>query len=180
MRTSLAPSPTQKWRCIGLSRWHQSIARREADRIALLTRDVVIQWTINEPSIGDFQQKLPAFADAAISNNLEPAQVTLVDRRIVEQAIEQARNDAKSSFAASDIFCQRGHSNGIYLVWDWGDKGQSSLEWATALGFAGVIFDFSTLRSWTRVAVERLPTTLKELHPLIASLPQTVPFQRLK
>jgi hypothetical protein len=118
--------------------------------------------------------------DAAASRNHEPAQVTLVDRKMIERAIEQATKDAKSAITASGIFCQRRLSNRIFLVWDWGAAGQSSLEWATSLGFAGVIFDFSTLRSWTRVAVERLPTTLKELHPLIASLPQLVPFQRLK
>lgn len=180
MRNSLAPSPTQTWRCIGLSRWHQAIARREAERIALLAREVVIQWTINEPATSELREILPACADAALSNNHGPAQVTLIDRRIVERAIEQVTNDTETKLAASSIFYQTSHANRIALVWDWGAAGQTSLQWATSLGFAGVVFDFSTLRSWTRVAVERLPTTLKELHPLIASLPQTIPFQRLK
>jgi hypothetical protein len=183
MRTTLAPSLTQQWICLGLGSWHYSIAKREASRISQLTKGITIQWKSiengtdsispmnflsanSESSATLLVSPLPAFwSDGSLG--ADGPQVVLVARPTVERAL-RAWSDLQSSNRS--VFCQRSSSQTVFLLWDWGPSGRASLGWATSLGFAGVIFDFSSLRSWTRVAVDRLPSKLKELHPLVATL----------
>ena len=184
MRTTLAPSLTQQWVRLGLGSWHYQIVKREASRIALQSNGVVIQWKSMEIeadsipklhiSLGTptssglpLASPLPAFWGNR-SHESDSPQVVLVARAVVELALQSWRGQESSSLS---VFCQRNSTQTIFLLWDWGPSGRASLGWATSLGFAGVIFDFSTLRSWTRVAVDRLPCKLKELHPLVATLP---------
>lgn len=184
MRTTLAPSSTQQWISLDLGAWHCQIAKREASRISLQTNGVIIQWKsleigtdslpklpypLETPPSPDQQaiSPLPTFWSDK-SQGEDGPQVVLVARTAVELALHTWRGQVSSS---RSVFCQRTSSQRVFLLWDWGPSGRASLGWATSLGFAGVIFDFSTLRSWTRVAVDRLPTKLKELHPLVATLP---------
>ena len=187
MRTTLAPSLTQHWISLGLEAWHFQIAKREASKISKQANGVVIQWKslkieadslpklLSPPEIPASTEQhaispLPAFWSDK-SHGGDGPQVVLVARAFVEIALQSWRGQESSTFS---VFCQRNSKQTIFLLWDWGPSGRASLGWATSLGFAGVIFDFSTLRSWTRVAVDRLPCKLKELHPLVATLP-TVP-----
>jgi hypothetical protein len=183
MRTTLAPSLTQQWICLGLGSWHYQIAKREASRISQLTKGITIQWKsmenrtdsispmhflsiTSESSATQLASPLPAFwSDDSLG--ADSPQVVLVARAEVELALQSWRG--QESFSRP-VFCQRSSSQTVFLLWDWGPSGRASLGWATSLGFAGVIFDFSSLRSWTRVAVDRLPSKLKELHPLVATL----------
>lgn len=185
MKKTLAPALTQQWLTVGLSKWHQSIAKRDASRVGIQSKGLVIQWTSMEA--GAESISAPQFASSPMLTTLLPSawrdelvsldgpQVVLMDRSVVEHEIA-VRSGVDQ--ATPPVFCQRCYLPPIFLLWDWGPSGRSSLEWATSLGFAGVIFDFSTLRSWTRVAVDRLPTKLKELHPLVASLPTFHSVQR--
>ncbi|MFN7877580.1 MAG: hypothetical protein ACK5PB_19845 [Pirellula sp.] len=184
MRTTLAPSLTQQWVSLGLGSWHYQIAKREASRIGLQTNGVVIQWKsmeIGADSMPTLRLPLGTLASSGLqaasplpafwsdrSHEEDGPQVVLVARASVELALQSWLGQESSS---RSVFCQRTSTQTVFLLWDWGPSGRASLGWATSLGFAGVIFDFSTLRSWTRVAVDRLPTKLKELHPLVATLP---------
>lgn len=184
MRKTLAPALTQQWLTIGLGKWHQSIAKREASRVSLQTKGLVIQWTSIEADSDSISTT--QFALAPMQSNpskliscdelasLDSPQVVLIDRPKMEHDLATW---SKADLAMRSI-CQRSVLPPVFLLWDWGPSGRSSLEWATSQGFAGVIFDFSTLRSWTRVAVDRLPTKLKELHPLVATLPTYQSVQR--
>jgi hypothetical protein len=178
MRTTLAPTLTQQWLTIGLNKWHQSIAKREATRVSIQSKGLVIQWTaIDADAVSTWttqfasptSQSLPSQSNSSDElASLNGPQVVLIDRSKVERELTTWRSIDPAMFS---VLCQRSSLPPVFLLWDWGPSGRSSLEWATSLGFAGVIFDFSTLRSWTRVAVDRLPTKLKELHPLVATLP---------
>lgn len=184
MRTTLTPSLTQHWISLGLEAWHYQIAKREASKISKQANGVVIQWKslkieadalpklLSPPEIPAATEQLaisplPAFWSDK-SNGRDGPQVVLVARAAVELAFQSWRG--QKPFCGS-VFYQSTSSQTVFLLWDWGPSGRASLGWATSLGFAGVIFDFSTLRSWTRVAVDRLPSKLKELHPLVATLP---------
>lgn len=185
MRKTLAPSLTQQWMSVGMGRWHQSIARREAARVGLESHGVILEWRSLESKITD----VPAASLNSVSNSADatdfskiplPAmwrqrpkdvdvpQVVLIDRAGVERAID-LWNPLEQNGCLPFHLAASGPP--VFLLWDWGESGKSSLGWATSLGFAGVIFDFSSLRSWARVAADRLPSKLREIHPLIAKLP---------
>lgn len=193
MRKTLAPSLTQQWLSVCMGRWHQSIARREVARIGWESKGVIVEWRSLESRLKD----TPAVAldsdsvDVAPDhfsttpfsttplpalwrqrpNDVDVPQVVLIDRASVERAI-----DRWNPYEQKDCLHFQTAVAGppVFLLWDWGESGKSSLGWATSIGFAGVIFDFSSLRSWARVAVERLPSKLREIHPLIAKLPPLI------
>jgi hypothetical protein len=178
MRTTLAPALTQQWLTIGLNKWHQSIAKREASRVGIRAKGLVIQWTaIEADAVSTWttqfastpSQSLPSQSNPRDElGSLDGPQVLLIDRSKVEHELTARKG---MDLGMLSFFGPGAPFPPVFLLWDWGPSGRSSLEWATSLGFAGVIFDFSTLRSWTRVAVDRLPSKLKELHPLVATLP---------
>lgn len=185
MRKTLAPSLTQQWLTIGLNKWHQSIARREASRVGLQAKGLVIQWTSIEKDKDSISTnlftcdpshsaRLPSSEKDEFETHDEP-QVVLIDRLKVEIELKNRKSIHQT---AQRIFCHDCSLPPVFLLWDWGPSGRSSLEWATVLGFAGVVFNFSTLRHWTMVAVNRLPTKLKELHPLVATRPTYQSVQR--
>ena len=187
MRKTLAPALTQQWLTIGLGKWHQSIAKREASRIGIQTRGLVIQWTSIDAQADSISASpftnVPLHPNPLQSTSrdefasVDAPQVVLMERSKVEHEITARRSTDQTILRA---LSQQFSLPPVFLLWDWGPSGRSSLEWATSLGFTGVIFDFSTLRSWTRVAVDRLPTKLKEIHPLVATLPTYPLVQRLK
>jgi hypothetical protein len=169
-----------------MGKWHQAIARREASRVAIQTNRVVIEWSswdaqseAAKPTEAH-RHRLPAawhrkFEAADAPQDVLNAQVVLIDRALVERSISSWKPGHQ---VLESVFVQPSDASPLFLLWDWGISGKSSLGWATSLGFSGVIFDFSTLRSWARVAVERLPSKLKELHPLVASLSSYQSVQR--
>ena len=209
MRTNLAPALTQDWMCVGLDRWQQSIAKREASRIALEINSVVLQWSVRDedsfvarvthlvraaplysqtpqlysqtaPPYGQVSTAHREQGDTQASRDLDDwgnegayPQIVLISRKALERSLNLIGGDHMNlslDMYRRLLFSSAGIASTVLLLWDWGLSGRSSLEWATSLGFSGVIFNFSTLRSWSRVAVERLPCTLKELHPLVATL----------
>jgi hypothetical protein len=157
MRTSSAPLPTQDWLTIGLNTWHRAIVRREAERIALGNRTGTfhLEW--------QHFAKLLEFAQSSPDRECLISHVALVDRKTVVEEWDSFRS-----------ICWNGSGRQpVRLLWDWRPTGRTSLDWATELGFSGVVHDFSSLASWTRLIFARLPFRFTEPHPILSKL--TIP-----
>jgi hypothetical protein len=155
MRTNASPLPTQDWLRIGLNRWHQAIVRREAERLACnVSRNCSMHLEWNQ------YESIEAWRSGTSTSAGGDSHVVFVDRQVI----------VKEWDSWNGLRSHRKNLEQVRLLWDWRPTGRTSLDWATEIGFSGVINDFCSLGAWCRVIFERIPYRFSEPHPILSKL----------
>jgi hypothetical protein len=153
MRTNLSPLRVQRWALLGCNPWHRVLLRQSiAD--AANDHGICPQFHVSD------HEAVMSIHRNELLTLVSSAHVVVVTRETF-LAISQSNEQPLARSLSKDQ---------IAILWDWSALGLETLSWATCVGFAGVIFDIATLRSWANIAVQRGTNCLEEPHPILSQI----------
>lgn len=153
MRTDLERQRIQRWLLLGLNPWHRMILRQS------LTDTIASSGVFPQFNIVNHSEVLATSA-AEFSNKFVSSHAVVIARETFLNASLSHPKPLPANFS----------KDSVALIWDWSVSGRETLSWATCIGFAGVIFDIATLRSWVSVIAHRGAYRLEEPHPILAQI----------
>jgi hypothetical protein len=153
MRTDLSPLRVQRWAFIGFNPWHRVLLRQSIAEVAAEHCICPQFQVIDHEAVASIQRQ-------ELLSLIASAHVTVVTKKTFL---------AVSSLHESS-FTRSLSKDRIAIVWDWSALGLETLSWATCIGFAGVIYDLATLRSWSTISVQRGMSCLEEPHPILSQI----------
>ena len=153
MRTNLSPLRIQHWTLLGFNPWHRVLLRQSiADAASGL--GICPQFHVFE------QQAVASIGKNELSGLISDAHVIVITKETF-LAISSLHESPFARLLSKDR---------IVILWDWTVLGKETLSWATCIGFAGVIYDLTTLHSWSTIAVQRGMSGLEEPHPILSQI----------
>lgn len=170
MQTKFEKGPHQEWSLVGIAALHRAIIRRTVlSQLERMPAVLEIKWTVTEIASSALPEVQNAWSKERMPTRIcpEPRSVELLSRDRFLKILRENENGYRPKACPSS-------ASRIRLLWDWSSRGMWDLRWCTELGFAGVVYDVTTLEAWVRIALNKAPTCTSDSHAFTAgiTLPQ--------
>lgn len=174
----LATSRVQVWQLVGLHCWHRTLVQQQVEWTGLAAASdgfayPRVEWRWRDSLFDDFGSR--ESREVALDSDVFILSLHLIEPLAsTESSSSDARGEPTTRTRLADWFAgNRFPSGQVGLLWDWGAQRCSSLAFATALGFSGVISDADSLRHWLQVMMARAASRMQPAHPLLQNI--TIP-----